>query len=78
MVRMRSRVRPPIVAPRKYPHMREGIFFGTGGKTRTYEGLRREIYSLLSLPLDDSGSGSIHLATNTYRQIVEPLYGFEP
>ena len=57
---------------------REGNFFGTGGKTRTYEGLRREIYSLLSLPLDDSGSGSIHLATNTYRQIVEPLYGFEP
>ena len=29
--------------------------FGTGGRTRTYEGLRREIYSLLSLPLDDSG-----------------------
>jgi hypothetical protein len=28
---------------------------GTGGRTRTYEGLRREIYSLLSLPLDDSG-----------------------
>ena len=31
------------------------FYFGTGGRTRTYEGLRREIYSLLSLPLDDSG-----------------------
>lgn len=29
--------------------------FGTGGRTRTYEAIKREIYSLLSLPLDDSG-----------------------
>ena len=29
--------------------------FGAGGRTRTYEDLRREIYSLMSLPLDDSG-----------------------
>gem|GEM_PF-1904473 len=28
---------------------------GTGGRTRTYEAKKREIYSLLSLPLDDSG-----------------------
>ena len=27
---------------------------GAGGRTRTYEARRREIYSLLSLPLDDS------------------------
>lgn len=31
------------------------MLFGAGSRTRTYEGLRREIYSLLSLPLDDSG-----------------------
>ena len=28
--------------------------FGAGSRTRTYEGRSREIYSLLSLPLDDS------------------------
>ena len=27
---------------------------GAGSRTRTYEGRSREIYSLLSLPLDDS------------------------
>ena len=30
-------------------------FLGTGGRTRTYEPKKGEIYSLLSLPLDDSG-----------------------
>ena len=29
---------------------------GAGSRTRTYEARRREIYSLLSLPLDDSSS----------------------
>ena len=31
-------------------------FLGTGGRTRTYEPKKGEIYSLLSLPLDDSGA----------------------
>ena len=30
------------------------LIFGAGSRTRTYEGRSREIYSLLSLPLDDS------------------------
>ena len=30
------------------------LFSGAGSRTRTYEGRSREIYSLLSLPLDDS------------------------
>ena len=29
---------------------------GAGSRTRTYEARRREIYSLLSLPLDDSST----------------------
>ena len=29
---------------------------GAGSRTRTYEGRSREIYSLLSLPLDDSSN----------------------
>ena len=29
---------------------------GAGGRTRTYEARKREIYSLLSLPLDDSSN----------------------
>ena len=32
---------------------------GAGSRTRTYEGRSREIYSLLSLPLDDSSTLSI-------------------
>lgn len=32
---------------------------GAGSRTRTYEARRREIYSLLSLPLDDSSNNSI-------------------
>ena len=32
------------------------IFLGAGSRTRTYEARRREIYSLLSLPLDDSST----------------------
>ena len=32
---------------------------GAGSRTRTYEARRREIYSLLSLPLDDSSNGFI-------------------
>lgn len=32
---------------------------GAGSRTRTYEGRSREIYSLLSLPLDDSSTISI-------------------
>lgn len=34
------------------------IFFGAGSRTRTYEALRREIYSLLRLPLRDSSMWS--------------------
>ena len=30
--------------------------YGAGSRTRTYEGRSREIYSLLSLPLDDSSN----------------------
>ena len=32
---------------------------GAGGRTRTYEARKREIYSLLSLPLDDSSNNPI-------------------
>ena len=32
---------------------------GAGSRTRTYEARRREIYSLLSLPLDDSSTNII-------------------
>ena len=38
------------------------LFFyshGAGSRTRTYEARRREIYSLLSLPLDDSSTNII-------------------
>ena len=43
----------------------ESVFFstfvkcGAGSRTRTYEARRREIYSLLSLPLDDSSTAPI-------------------
>ena len=40
---------------------------GAGSRTRTYEGRSREIYSLLSLPLDDSST-----------LLMEPRTGFEP
>ena len=44
------------------------IHLNGGGRTRTYEGRSREIYSLLSLPLDDSG----------LYYTMEPLQGLEP
>ena len=45
----KSTKKPPFKrTTSKYQH-------GTGGRTRTYEAKKREIYSLLSLPLDDSG-----------------------
>ena len=47
--------------------------FGAGSRTRTYEGLRREIYSLLSLPLDDS---SIVVIISQIE--MEPQLGLEP
>ena len=40
-------------------------FFGTGGRTRTYEPKKGEIYSLLSLPLDDSGTYALSLTRQT-------------
>ena len=36
--------------------------FGAGGRTRTYEGVTREIYSLLSLPLDYSSNARLSFA----------------
>ena len=38
---------------------------GAGGRTRTYEAKKREIYSLLSLPLDDSGKYGADSRTRT-------------
>ena len=40
--------------------------FGAGSRTRTYEGRSREIYSLLSLPLDDSSNTFIISKKVTY------------
>ena len=40
---------------RTSPHFSAYLLkYGAGSRTRTYEARRREIYSLLSLPLDDS------------------------
>ncbi len=55
--------------------------FGAGSRTRTYEGRSREIYSLLSLPLDDSSTFSLlELLVFLYhpRFLMEPRTGFEP
>ncbi len=38
---------------------RVDFYIGAGSRTRTYEARRREIYSLLSLPLDDSSNTNI-------------------
>ncbi len=51
------------------PQFPEKFVFGTGGRTRTYEDLRREIYSLLSLPLDDSGK--------VVRKFVEIIFSLQ-
>ncbi len=46
---------------------------GAGSRTRTYEARRREIYSLLSLPLDDS-SATIIISNKIQKSTSNPLF----
>lgn len=64
----------------KGPPLRVGRLLGAGSRTRTYEAERREIYSLLWLPLHDSSSSELTFETSFRRKwqklrlfVVPPL-----